>query len=261
MLTPRQELGSAEVTWEQTRVTGSEPIPVRVSKKLHGEEGLLTEYAGTRLRMDLDRVPLWPADAAHVSTQQLWSYYAQYLYLPRLRDRAVLAGAIEQGVSSLAWEQETFAYADALDDGTGRYVGLVAGSGALVRIDGASVVVKPEAARKQLDEDVVTAPVGSAVPLDYDPTFAQPVRPVESAATTPTRFFGAVQLDAMRMSRDAGQVADEVVKHLAGLVDADVDVRLEITAKSEGGFPDEVVRTVTENAKTLKFEPHGFEES
>jgi hypothetical protein len=34
MLTPRQELGSAEVAWEQTRVTGSDPIPVRVSKKL-----------------------------------------------------------------------------------------------------------------------------------------------------------------------------------------------------------------------------------
>jgi hypothetical protein len=87
---------------------------VRVSKKLAGEEGLLTQYAGTRLRMDLDRVPLWPADAGHVSTHQLSSYYAQYLYLPRLRDRSVLVGAIEQGVSSLNWEQETFAYADAL---------------------------------------------------------------------------------------------------------------------------------------------------
>jgi hypothetical protein len=63
------------------------------------------------------------------------------------------------------------------------------------------------------------------------------------------------------MSRDAGQVADEVVKHLAGLVDTDVEVRIEITAKSEDGFADDVVRTVTENAKTLKFDQHGFEES
>ena len=130
MLTPRQELGSAEVAWEQTRVTGGEPIPVRVSKKLAGEEGLLTQYAGTRLRMDLDRVPLWPADAGHVSTQQLWSYYAQYLYLPRLRNRSVLVTAIESGVASLSWEQDTFAYADAWDEDGGAVPRARRGSGA-----------------------------------------------------------------------------------------------------------------------------------
>jgi hypothetical protein len=63
------------------------------------------------------------------------------------------------------------------------------------------------------------------------------------------------------MSRDAGQVADEIVKHLAGLVDTDVEVRIEITAKSGDGFDDEVVRTVTENARTLKFDQLGFEEA
>jgi hypothetical protein len=63
----------------------------------------------------------------------------------------------------------------------------------------------------------------------------------------------------MRLARDAGQVAEEVVKHLEGLVDADVEVRLEITATREEGFPDDVVRTVTENARTLKFDQHGFE--
>jgi hypothetical protein len=39
LLTPHQDPGSAEVRWEQTRVTGGEPIPVRVSKKLKIEEG------------------------------------------------------------------------------------------------------------------------------------------------------------------------------------------------------------------------------
>ncbi len=66
-------------------------------------------------------------------------------------------------------------------------------------------------------------------------------------------------LDPVRMSRDAGQVADEVVKHLVGHGRPNVEVRVEITATSEDGFPDDVVRTVTENAKTLKFDQHGFE--
>jgi hypothetical protein len=36
-------------------------------------------------------------------------------------------------------------------------------------------------------------------------------------------------------------------------------VRIEIEATNEEGFPDYVVRTVTENAKTRKFDQQGFE--
>ena len=46
-----------------------------------------------------------------------------------------------------------------------------------------------------------------------------------------------------------------------GLVGADVDVKLEVSASIPPGVPEEIVRTVTENAKTLKFEQHGFEQS
>jgi hypothetical protein len=44
-------------------------------------------------------------------------------------------------------------------------------------------------------------------------------------------------------------------------VHADVEIRIEITAKTEDGFADDVVRTVTENARTLRFEQHDFDES
>jgi hypothetical protein len=54
-------------------------------------------------------------------------------------------------------------------------------------------------------------------------------------------------------------VADEVIAHLAGLVGANVHVTLEVEADIPSGTPDSVVRTVTENARTLKFEDHGFE--
>ena len=36
-------------------------------------------------------------------------------------------------------------------------------------------------------------------------------------------------------------------------------VTLEIEAKIPGGAPEHVVRTVTENSRTLKFTNHGFE--
>jgi hypothetical protein len=84
-----------------------------------------------------------------------------------------------------------------------------------------------------------------------------PVTPEEQIAL---RFFGVQTLDPQRVSRDADQIASEIITHLVGLVGANVEVKLEITAVVPGGVPEGVVRTVTENAKTLKFEQHGFEE-
>ena len=75
----------------------------------------------------------------------------------------------------------------------------------------------------------------------------------------PKRFHGTVTLDPTRVGRDAGRIADEVIAHLAGLVGSRVKVTLEIEAEVQAGVPDAVVRTVTENSRTLKFISHGFE--
>jgi len=58
---------------------------------------------------------------------------------------------------------------------------------------------------------------------------------------------------------DASRIADEVITHLVGLVGASVTVTLEIEADIPDGAPDTVVRTVTENSRTLKFDQTGFE--
>jgi hypothetical protein len=54
-------------------------------------------------------------------------------------------------------------------------------------------------------------------------------------------------------------VAEEVIAHLAGAVGSEVTVTLEIEARLPDGASDQVVRTVTENARTLRFKSHGFE--
>jgi hypothetical protein len=69
-----------------------------------------------------------------------------------------------------------------------------------------------------------------------------------------------VRLDATRLGRDAGRIAEEVVSHLAGITGAEVRVTLEIEATIPEGAPEQVVRVVTENGRTLKFTNHGFEE-
>jgi hypothetical protein len=79
-------------------------------------------------------------------------------------------------------------------------------------------------------------------------------------AGLPKRFHGTVALYATRVGRDAGRIADEVIAHLAGLVGSEVTVTLEIEAKIPSGAPHKVVRTVTENSRTLKFTSQGFEQ-
>jgi hypothetical protein len=75
------------------------------------------------------------------------------------------------------------------------------------------------------------------------------------------RFHGSVQIDARRMGSAAGTIMEEVVKHLAGLNGANVQVTLEIQATFPHDVPDYVIRTVTENCRTLRFDnSSGFEE-
>lgn len=79
------------------------------------------------------------------------------------------------------------------------------------------------------------------------------------AQTQPKRFHGTVILDTTRVGRDASRIADEVIAHLSSLVGAKVKVTLEVEAEIPSGVSDHVVRTVTENSRTLKFTSQGFE--
>jgi hypothetical protein len=254
-LVPVQKEAGAEVTWQSIRVTGSEGLAERVSKRLVKDELLLTVFAGTRLRMELDKVPLWRGD--HVELRQLAEDFARYHYLPRLVDSSVLARSVENGVGLLTWGKETFAFADSHDDQGKRYRGLKAGRNISLGGDPQGLVVKPEVALPQLEADANVSPArGGPVAGGHGP---EPSLPESPKTVRPTRFHGTVSLDAGRVGRDAGRIAEEIVSHLVGLVGAKVEVSLEISAAIPEGAPEHVVRTVTENARVLKFGAHGFE--
>ena len=67
------------------------------------------------------------------------------------------------------------------------------------------------------------------------------------------------KLEPARVGRDASRIADEVIAHLGGQVGAEVTVTLEIEVSLPRGASDQILRTVTENSRTLKFTSHGFE--
>jgi predicted AAA+ superfamily ATPase len=259
LLVPMQEKPQDSIKWQALRLSGTDPLAVRASKRLRGDELLLTGFASTRLRMELDRVPLWRGD--HVAIKQLAEDFARYVYLPRLKDTMVLAEAIRDGVGLLTWEQDSFAYAESYDETVKRYRGLRHNQRMNITADDAGLLVKPAVARKQIDTETAPAPTPDGkpeIPVTIGPSpTSTPTRPTE--APRPSRYHGTVELDPARTGRDAGRIADEVISHLVGLVGSNVHVTLEIEAEIPGGAPDNVVRTVTENSRTLKFSSHGFE--
>ena len=267
LLVPVQARPDASIEWSPIRLTGQDSLAARASKRLKGDELLVTGFAATLLRMELDRVPLWRGD--DVAIKQIVEDFARYLYLPRVADPTVLLKSMSDGVGLLTWEHDAFALADSFDEGAKRYRGLRGGQVVLLTdADAGGLLVKPDVARRQLDAEKPQPGDGGVGdhpgPGGDDPPPGGRPRPgvppaVTPAATQPTRFHGTVSLDSARVGRDASRIADEVISHLAGLVGAKVTVTLEIHAEVPSGAPDHVVRTVTENSRTLKFTSQGFE--
>ncbi len=75
-----------------------------------------------------------------------------------------------------------------------------------------------------------------------------------------SRFHGSIQVDPLRLGRDAAQIAEEIVKHLSRVVGSNVEITIEIKADLAEGANDKLVHDVTENCRTLKFGDYGFEE-
>jgi len=159
------------------------------------------------------------------------------------------------------WQSDTFAYAESYDEVVGRYRGLRAGQMVNVAPD-AALLLKPSVARQQLEFEILPAgPTGGSSDI-------QPVSSLgggsgstqPKSAAMPRRIHGYVTLDTTRVGRDAGRIAEEVIAHLSGKVGAEVTVTIEINAVVPSGAPDNVVRSVTENFRTLKFSDQGFEE-
>lgn len=262
LIVPTQQTPSAPVEFQPHRLTGQDALAVRVSRKLRNDELLIASLAGSMLRVEMDKVPLWRGD--HVSIRQLVEDFAQYPYLQRVTGPSVVLQSASDGLALLTWEKDSFAYADGHDEVGDRYRALRTAQRIPLddpHTDG--LLVKPEVALRQLRQEQAQhanpaeGVVGSASTSDSSGSSIRPND--EGSPASPVilrRFHGSVQLDPTRVGRDAGRIAEEVIAHLAILPGANVKITLEIEGEFPSGVPDAIVRTVLENSKTLRFNPH-----
>lgn len=253
-----------QIQWEAINIRGgNQSIVQKASDKLVQNEALITRWAPALLKMELDNI-LWK-DSDHISIKQLWDYLSTYCYLPRLKDYSVLEETIRNGVNS----DEYFTYASGIDNG--RYIDLKYNK-AISFVDKTGYLVKLDPARKQLLAEASAQPSNPvSVPVDnLGDNISKPVitetvtgdintNQVSSAVQQPTQFFMSAKLDTTRINRDVQNLVQEVISHLTELDNCNVEITLEVSAASDDGFSPPIVRTVSENCKTLKVDNFGFE--
>lgn len=114
-----------------------------------------------------------------------------------------------------------------------------------VAFDNQAVLVRPEVAQAQQPEPPVTElELTSDTGGDETPTLTVDVL---------RRFHGVVSLDSVRLKRDVDQIADAILQHLNSQPASVVEVALEIQAAIPEGATEELIRTISENARTLGF--------
>ncbi|NPV89870.1 MAG: ATP-binding protein [Firmicutes bacterium] len=266
------------IVWDTIRISGgNESIIQKAAKKMLQNEAIITQWAPALLRMELDGI-LW-RDSDTIAIKKLWEYLCTYCYLPRLANEEVLNQAIQTGLNST----EYFAYASGFD-GTryidlkfNQYVGIVERSGYLVKVGVAQKQLAEEEAKRRAEAEArsgggAVIPAGSSGetgstdhtgPRDESDSGSgsQEVR-VDPTPATPKnkRFFMSADLDTMRINRDVQKYVEEIIQHLITVDGARVKVSLEVEAETTNGFTQQIVRTISENCRTLRVRDSGFEE-
>ena len=271
VLNPSQPDSGAPFEIEEIKADGQAgSLAERVSKKL-GSEGVYgVRHAARSVRLALEnKVPAAWAKG-RISVGELWVLYSQYPYMPRLRDRNVFVDALTN--SPLLWQTDGFAVADSYDDATERYNGLrIPGDPGSVIISDATLIVKPEPAEQQRVaelKEIKDAPETSVSPTNVGQTSAtsnhvskpqSDPKPEPAVPTKIKRYVGSVDLQGDFYASDFVKVSSEVLANLAAAPGVNLRVRLSIDAVSSEGFDENQVRTIRENAATLKFSTNEFE--
>ena len=243
---------------QPTKVEGqAASLAERISRRLGNDGALAIQHAPPAIRHQLDTAAAKLWEEGHMTVGALWRLYAEYPYMPRLRDRAVLDAGLTG--PQLLWEQEGFALADGYDEASGKYRALVLPTDDVtVAVTDSTLIVRPERATVQREAELPETPPQGAGPGPGPGPGPEPPPP---PAPGKTRFFGSKRLQADRYATDFKKLADEVLGPLGATPGVTLQVTIEIEATAPDGFDDSKVRTVAENATTLKFEQSGFEES
>jgi hypothetical protein len=229
-------------------------------------EWIIATWSPIHLRAKLKEL-YWKADKPAAKAADFWEDSLRYLYLPRLKNRSVLAQAIAKGAATRDF------FGTAYGEHEGKFDGFKLGD-ANVQLDDTLLLFEPaaaeayEAANKPAPTPTVMLPGGREyAPLDsYQepkieeaddlvqvPGSGPPSPPTPAPPAQAKSFVGSVFVSPGAAKMRLVQIAEEIIAVLAADPNANVKVRVEIQADFANGAQDQTKRAVSENAKTLNF--------
>jgi len=261
---PAQGDPTAPFTVQVDRVTASaKSMAQAVSDRLVRDELLVPVLGPQYLGPELNGALKAAWHDGRISVGEVWGFFTRFPYLPRLVRRAVLDDAVRQSVLAIMAGDERFAIASGWDADSQRFKSLILPpqSGVSLQVTDNTLFVDWSLAQSQVEVEYAPEPAPPATSVRELRPITAPGRgfehPTLDFAPEPqpmVRFFGQVHLNPDRYSRDIGQITREVIDRLAG-AGADLDIIIDIQARKAEGFSEAEIRTISENAHTLKFDP------
>jgi hypothetical protein len=271
LLAPMQEAkpgkGISAVQWEHFPVNPSaQNLTQEIERVIRDNELVIGEWAPVHLANVL-KTWFWKEDLREVSALEVWQKMGYYLYLPRLQDDHVYKRTLGAGAGS----RDFFGLAYGREGDT--YVGFSFGKPTAPILDASLLLLEPVTAaayaeaQRLRDETNRKEPGKPEKPEGNGKGIREPQRPDydgTGGATTQLvkkRFYGTVELDPFVAKKQFADIVDEVVMQFTAHTGVEVEISVEIRAKSSAGFDEGLQRAVKLNCGILKFKGAEFEGS
>jgi predicted AAA+ superfamily ATPase len=256
LIVPTQE-GTNDIILKDIKISGASNPVMKAIQRMKQDELLIEALSPKVLSMEMSKKDqeLWQGNN-HISVRELWSYYTQYVYLHRLKNRDVLEKALEAGIRS----GEYFAYAQGQTE-LDKYEGLFSSSDGFLQITLDGLIVKSDIARIQIGDDEKKA--GEYKPeseeaQDNTTACEHSEEPAVEFAPKATHFYGSIKLEPTKLGTTAGIINTEILQHFKQLPGISIEVSLDIHVDIPNGIPDDIARIINENCSALKFDNNEF---
>ena len=265
LLCPSQENPTGKPSVEVAPLnTSGAAVGPEIERVCLDNEWVIATWSPIHLRAKLKEL-YWKADKPAKKATEFWEDTLRYLYLPRLKDRGVLAQAIVKGASTRDF------FGTAYGEHDGKFDGFKLGD-SNVQLDDTLLLIESEAAKEYEAANrppVPPAPTppgpGSPVPTPPGPPPSGPVPPgpvppgPTPPPTTHKAFHGSIQINPSTAKMRLVQVAEEIISVLATDPNALLTITVEINAEFPGGASDQIKRAISENATALGFKSKTWE--
>lgn len=257
LLCPSQENPADKPSIEVFPLNTSESaLGTEIERVCLDNELVITTWSPIHLRKKLLEL-YWKTEKPWSKAADFWEDSLRYLYLPRIKDKSVLAQAIFKGASTRDF------FGTAYGENEGKFDGFKLGD-SNVQFDATLLLIEPtvalayEAANKPpavLQNPASTGSGAVTTPTPHSSVVNIPtvIAGVAASVTKSKSFHGNIEIKASAAKLRLVHVAEEIIAVLATDPNADLKITLEIQATFPTGATDNIKRAVSENSKTLGF--------